>query len=133
MESKHLEHPQSGVKVEIECDKNWILEPISPWNGGNPKRWKNYMGVVTRNEDGKFQYQWLKESRESDEWFNITDVKEGDILMVGVKDCYHPNRPSEKMYYMVMERTEDKMVLIGDTTYRKVSMVKDDCETIEEV
>lgn len=67
--------------IEIECDKNWLLDYLEPWDYTNTKRYKNYLAIVSRDERGEFVYHWCKESRESDEYFNITDIKEGDILL----------------------------------------------------
>lgn len=120
-----MEKVEVNEKIVIKCDKNWILETIYPWNNTNPKRWNNYIAVVARKEDGTFNYNWLNGSKETDEWFNITDVVVGDVLMVGVKDGYHPNRPSEKLYYKVMDRTDNELVLVSGNTYRKVKDIKE--------
>lgn len=81
--------------IEIECDKNWLLDYLEPWDYTNTRRYKNYLAIVSRDESGEFVYRWCKESRESDEYFNITEIKEGDILMAGYKDNYKP-KPSCK-------------------------------------
>lgn len=116
---------KNELMIKIKCDKNWILDSISPWNNSNPKRWKNYIAVVTRDDTGKFNYNWLEGSPEPDEWFNIKDVVKGDILMVGVKDYYHPNRPSNKMYYKVLGRTNNELVVVAGDTFRKAKEIEE--------
>lgn len=107
--------------IEIECDKNWLLDYLEPWDYTNTQRYKNYLAIVSRDESGEFVYHWCKESRESDEYFNITEIQEGDILLAGYKDYYKPNRPA-KRYYKVLEKTDEKLLLYEDTTYRKASL-----------
>lgn len=106
--------------IIVGCDKNWILEPVDPWDYSNTKRRKNYLAVVTKTDNGDFSYEWLKESKESDEYFNITNVKVGDVLMAGYKDNYN-YKHSEKLYYKVIEKTNDNIVLTQGRTYRSVA------------
>lgn len=103
--------------ITIKCDKNWILQGISPWDYSNKKRRKNYLAVVTKDDKGELNCKWLKEG-EDEEYFNITDVNIGDVLMAGYKD-YYKARNSEKLFYKVMDKTDDSMILAWATTYRK--------------
>lgn len=49
--------------IEIECDKNWLLDYLEPWDYTNIRRYKNYLAIVSRDESGEFVYHWCKESQ----------------------------------------------------------------------
>ena len=76
------------TKVVVKCDKNWILERMDCWEYRNTNRYRNYIAIVTKNDSGELDCNWLKKGNITDELYNITNVKVGDILMAGYKDCY---------------------------------------------
>ena len=65
-----------------------MTEGLDEWCYSNPQRYHNYLAVVTRDTDGNGSFDWLEQSRESDEYFNVAVVKVGDVLLAGCKDRY---------------------------------------------
>lgn len=108
------------MEKKIEIAQNWVLESIEPWNWSNTNRYKNYLAIVSRDDEGIFNYSWCKSSSENDEYFYVKDVKVGDILMAGYKDFRKPY--GKKLYYKVLEKTDEYLLLYCDTTYRKAMM-----------
>jgi len=106
------------TKVVVKCDKNWILERMDCWEYRNTNRYRNYIAIVTKNDSGELDCNWLKKGNITDELYNITNVKVGDILMAGYKDCYKSSK-SYKRFFKVIDRTENELVLLEETTYRK--------------
>ena len=104
-------------KVEI-CE-NWITDYLDGWNYSNKSRYYNYLAIVHKDDDGNYNYEWLKESTSSDEYFNVNKVKVGDILMAGSKDK-RKNRGCGKFYYGVVAKDDNSMTLVKDTTYLQV-------------
>ena len=104
------------IKKKIE--ENWLTESLGVWDFSHHKYF-NWIGIVTRDENGNNQYNWLKASKNSDEYFNFAQVKEGDILYAGCKNTYK-NRPMATAYYGVVKKNADSIELICDTTYLKV-------------
>ena len=106
------------TKVVVKCDNNWILERMDCWEYRNTNRYKNYIAIVNKNDSGELDCNWLKKGNITDELYNITNVKVGDILMAGYKDCYKSSK-SYKRFFKVIDRTENELVLLEETTYRK--------------
>lgn len=104
--------------IELQLEDNWMVEPLELWDYSHPKYF-NWLGIVTRDENGNYQYNWLKESKCSDEYFNVAQVKEGDILYAGCKNTYKNHR-IVTAYYGVVKKDADIIELISDTTYLKV-------------
>lgn len=61
---------------------------------------------------------YLIKSKNKDEFFNLSSVKEGDILMAG---CYdrRKSRGVKSLYYAVLKKSDDTIVMEECTTYRK--------------
>lgn len=104
--------------IELQLEDNRMVEPLELWDYSHPKYF-NWLGIVTRDENGDYQYNWLKKSKCSDEYFNVAQVKEGDILYAGCKNTYKNHR-MVKAYYGVVKKTSDSIELVCDTTYLKV-------------
>lgn len=106
-------------KINIEIADKWMLDSLDEWQwSGNMKRYKNYLAVVQRGEDGRDHMQWCSCSDNSDEFFSLREAKEGDILMAGCKDT-RKGRSISKAYYGVVAMTTDEAVLVRETTYLK--------------
>ena len=104
--------------IELQLEDNWMVEPLELWDYSHPKYF-NWLGIVTRDENGNYQYNWLKKSNCNDEYFNVAQVKEGDILYAGCKNTYKNHRMVTS-YYGVVKKDADIIELISDTTYLKV-------------
>lgn len=111
-------------QIEVEIDIKYTADNVYPnyWKG-NPKRDFNWAAKTTLNlETGDEDRVYLKEGEEL--YWNVKDVKSGDILVFGLHDRYKP-RYNKKAYYRVIEITDDKLVLLSDddgkgfTTIRK--------------
>ena len=102
--------------VEKGIEENWLTNNFAVWDWRNNRH--NYLAIVTRNEKGENLYKWLKQSKNSDEFFNVADVQKGDILLAGCKKA--GKSYSTKLFYGVVERTTDCMKVVSDTTYLKV-------------
>lgn len=101
-----------------QIDENWLIESLPVWDWSNRSRYSNWMAIVTRDENGIEQPKYLKKSKNSDEFFNLAPVKEGDILCAGCYDT-RKSRGVKRSYYAVHEKSEDAIVLGEYTTYRK--------------
>ena len=104
-----------------EIKENWLTECLSVWDFSHYKYF-NWIGIVTRDNNGFNKYEWLKISKNSDEYFNFAPVKKGDILYAGCKNK-NKNYPISTAYYGVVEKTEDYVELVKDTTYLKVKNI----------
>ena len=96
-----------------------MTKGLDEWCYSNPKRYHNYLAVVTQDTDGNCSFDWLEQSRESDEYFNVAVVKIGDVLLAGCKDRYK-NRTVGKYWYGVVAKNEDTLTMVYDTTFNKV-------------
>ena len=104
--------------IKIKCDANWTLRHIDPFEF-NEKRYKNWMAVVTKNENGELNYNFLKVKwGGSGKFIDIKTLKVGDILCVGIRDN-RKYRGAGKAFYKVIERKEDRLIMTWETTYRK--------------
>ena len=122
---------KNGIEVlKVKISENWLLGCIYGWNYRNTSRYKNWFAIITRNEAGEFQYQWLKESKMSDEYFNVHGVKVGDILVAGCRDKYK-DRGCVKAFYKVLSLSTDSIELARETTYRKAQAITEET-TIEQ-
>lgn len=104
--------------IKLNLEENWLIESLEEWDFSHDK-YTNYIAINTRNEEGKDVYEWLKSSKNKDEFFNFNKVKKGDILLVGCKNTYK-KRTEAKAYYGVVNKTDDTVELIKDTTYLKI-------------
>lgn len=104
--------------VRKKLEENWLIETLNEWDFSHDK-YTNYVAINTRNEEGKDVYDWLNSSKNEDEYFNFNKVQKGDILMVGCRNRYK-KRTEAKAYYGVLNKTDDSIELIKDTTYLKV-------------
>jgi len=104
--------------IKKKIVENWLTESFGVWNFSH-KKYYNWCGIVTRDEEGNNKYEWLKGSNNDDEYFNFFKVKEGDIIYAGSKDNYK-NRINLTAYFGVVSKTEDSIELVRDTTYLKV-------------
>ena len=104
------------IKKRIE--EKWLVESLGVWNFSH-KKYFNWCGIVTRDEEGNNKYEWLKGSNNDDEYYNFAKVKEGDIIYAGSKDNYR-GRINSSAYFGVVCKTDDCVELVRDTTYLKV-------------
>lgn len=105
--------------IKINTVDNWMVEAISNvWNYTNKRRYRNWFAIVTRDENGMEKRSYMKESRNEDEYFNVSKVNVGDILMAG---CYdeRKNRGIKHSYYAVVAKSNDSITLVSETTYLK--------------
>ena len=116
-----MEKENDNTLSILLCD-NIMTQALDEWDYSKPKRYKNYLAVVTRNSEGEYHYTWLKESRECDEFFNVTVVNEGDILLCGCKDVYK-KVPLHKRWYGVMAKSKDTLTLVCGNTYNAVKKI----------
>lgn len=110
--------------LEVEIDVKYTADNVWPnyWDG-NPKRDFNWAAKTRLNpETGDEDRVYLKEGE--DLFWNVKDVKAGDILVFGLHDRYKP-RYNKKAYYRVIDINEERMILLSDddekgfTTIRK--------------
>lgn len=100
-----------------KIEENWLIESLPVWDWSNRNRYSNWMAIVTRGEDGIEHRDYLTKSKNSDEFFNFASVKDGDILTAG---CYDTRKSrGVRMYYAVLEKSDDTIVMGEYTTYRK--------------
>ena len=104
--------------LKLQVIENWLTEPFDEFNYSH-RKYFNWVGIVTRNGNGENQYNWMKPSKNSDEYFNVSPVKVGDILYVGSKNTYKSHQ-IESAYYGVVAKDENSIELVRDTTYLKV-------------
>ena len=70
---------------KLKIEENWLIESLPVWDWSNGYKYSNWMAIVTRDEKGIERRDYLITSKNKDEFFNLSSVKEGDILMAG---CY---------------------------------------------
>ena len=104
---------------------NWLTEGFSIWCWD--AKHHNYLSIVTRDENGEDKFNWLRKSKNSDEYFNISKVKKGDILLAGSKK--RNKEYSEKQWYGVVDKTNESLILVKETTYLKVKKLLKDIES----
>ena len=104
---------------------NWLTEGFSIWCWD--AKHHNYLSIVTRDENGVDKFNWLRKSKNSDEYFNISKVKKGDILLAGSKK--RNKEYSEKQWYGVVDKTNESLILVKETTYLKVKKLLKDIES----
>lgn len=130
--SKELIIAKRGFKIDgasvalinKSVEDNWITENFSVWCWDNKHH--NYLSIVTRDENGEDKFDWLRKSKNSDEYFNISKVKKGDILLAGSKK--RNKEYSEKQWYGVVDKTDESLILVNETTYLKVKKLLKDIE-----
>lgn len=116
--------------ISIEIDSNYTAENVCPnnWWDINLKRYRNWAAIVTLDENGDENRKYLKGSHDSDTFFQVADVKKGDILAFGLFDTRGHN--TKRGYYIVIDINEDEMTLgsedekDGYTTIRKALKAK---------
>jgi hypothetical protein len=114
----------SVTLINKSVEDNWLTQDFGIWCWD--EKHHNYLAIVTRDENGEDKFNWLKKSKNSDEYFNISKVKKGDILLAGSK---RRNKGySEKEWYGVVDKTEESLVLVKETTYLKVKKLLNDIE-----
>ena len=103
---------------KYEIEENWLIESLPVWDWSNGYKYSNWMAIVTRDEKGIERRDYLITSKNKDEFFNLSSVKEGDILMAG---CYdrRKSRGVKSLYYAVLEKSDDAIVMGEHTTYRR--------------
>lgn len=107
----------------LKLFNGWLEENIAPCDWSNQKRWKNYLAIVSMNNEGEEEKYFLSDSKESDLYFNISDVKPKDILLAS---CWDDRKKRQyKQYYIVLEVNPNSLILsygneeMDFTTYRK--------------
>ena len=73
----------SVALINKSVEDNWLTQDFGIWCWD--EKHHNYLAIVTRDENGEDKFNWLKKSKNSDEYFNISKVKKGDILLAGSK------------------------------------------------
>lgn len=103
---------------KFRIEENWLIESLPVWDWSNGYKYSNWMAIVTRDEKGIEHRDYLMKSKNKDEFFNLYSVKDGDILMAG---CYdrRKSRGVKSLYYAVLEKSDDTIVMGEYTTYRK--------------
>ena len=101
-----------------KIEENWLIESLPVWDWSNRNRYSNWMAIVTRDENGMENRDYLTKSKNSDEFFNLAPVREGDILSAGCYDT-RKSRGVKRSYYAVLEKSDDTIALGEYTTYRK--------------
>ena len=114
----------SVALINKSVEDNWLTEGFSIWCWDNKHH--NYLSIVTRDENGTDKFNWLRKSKNSDEYFNISKVKKGDILLAGSKK--RNKEYSEKQWYGVVDKTDESLILVKETTYLKVKKLLKDIE-----
>lgn len=103
---------------KFRIEENWLIESLPIWDWSNGYKYSNWMAIVTRDEKGIEHRDYLMKSKNKDEFFNLSSVKEGDILMAGCYDS-RKSRGVKSLYYAVFEKSDDTIVMGEYTTYRK--------------
>lgn len=114
----------SVTLINKSVEDNWLTENFSVWCWDNKHH--NYLSIVTRDENGEDKFDWLRKSKNSDEYFNISKVKKGDILLAGSKK--RNKEYSEKQWCGVVDKTDESLILVNGTTYLKVKKLLKDIE-----
>lgn len=88
---------------KFRIEENWLIESLPVWDWSNGYKYSNWMAIVTRDEKGMEHRDYLIKSKNKDEFFNLSSVKEGDILMAG---CYdrRKSRGVKSLYYAVLKK-----------------------------
>jgi len=102
--------------IRKELRNNFLITDFQIWNWTQPSC-RNYLGIVTRDENKNYRYQWLNPSKKSDEYFDVLPVKEGDVLIAGLNEY---KKFPKKIFYGVLHKDDECMLLVRDTTYLKV-------------
>lgn len=102
--------------IRKELRNNFLITDFQIWNWNKPSC-RNYLGIVTRDENKNYRYQWLNPSKKTDEYFDVLPVKEGDVLIAGVNEY---KKFPKKIFYGVLHKDNECMLLVRDTTYLKV-------------
>ena len=98
-------------------DENWLIEDLPVWDWNNWRRYSNWIAIATIDEKGEEHREYLRPSKNEDEYFNLSTVKTGDILIAG---CYDKRKSrGEHLYYAVFDKSADTIVMEAYTTYRK--------------
>ena len=90
-------------------------------------------GHCDKSEKGIERRDYLTKSKNKDDFFNLSSVKEGDILEAG---CYdrRKSRGINHIYYAVLEKSNDSFTMTEYTAYRKAKKglsEEKDADTIE--
>ncbi len=112
------DHKIKGASVTLikkSVEDNWLTQNLAVWCWDNKHH--NYLAIVTRDGNGEDKYNWLKQSKNSDEYFNVAPVNKGDILLAGSKK--RNKDYSEREFYGVVDKTEESLMLVKETTYLK--------------
>lgn len=100
-----------------EIFENWLIENIEPCDWSNYSRYRNYLAITTKDENGEYEREFLKQSKNKDEYFNVAPVKVGDILWANCWD--DRKRRGRNWFYVVIEKTNDELQTLAFTTYLK--------------
>mgnify|MGYP003330691431 CR=1 FL=1 len=87
---------------------------LDEWRSDKPHRYANYLGIVTRDEEGKEHVRWCERKKGL---FSLRGVKKGDILLAGCRDM-NKGYSVRKEYYGVVDLTDEWVDLVGATSYR---------------
>lgn len=103
--------------TKIELKNNWLIDNIEPCDWSDSRKYKNYLAICTISEDNKEEKAFLPDTKDTDKYFDVTDVEVDNILCAS---CWN-NRKSiqSKVYYVVTEKTDDYIELDEYTTFRK--------------
>ena len=125
-EEKNEIFQEEDIEV-IELFNNWLTDSpdVNDWDRNH----SNYCGIATMNSDGELKKKYCSVSKDSDLYFNVSEVKEGDILMCGW--LHERKKRGSKLFYLVLKKDDNQIQLLPHTTYLKATKTKKKLETIE--
>lgn len=114
--------------IKKELRNNVLITDFQIWKWD--KTHQNFLCIVTRGEDKEYKYQYLDKCDKHDEYFDVTEVKEGDVLVAGTYEYKQFGTKKyrqfpEKVFYGVVYKDDECMLLVRDTTYLKVKKLID--------
>ena len=65
---------------KFRIEESWLIESLPVWDWSNGYKYSNWMAIVTRDEKGMEHRDYLIKSKNKDEFFNLSSVKEGCIM-----------------------------------------------------
>ena len=65
---------------KINIKNNWLINNIEPCDWSNSSKYKNYLAIITIDENKKEEKAFLPDTKDTDKYFDVTDVKVDDIL-----------------------------------------------------
>ena len=102
---------------KINIKNKWLINNIEPCDWSNSSKYKNYLAIITIDENKKEEKAFLPDTKDTDKYFDVTDVKVDDILCAS---CWNARKSrQQKVYYVVTEKTDDYIELDEYTTFRK--------------